>query len=284
MRPSYRIDEAVPAGPVAVPPIGLDRPQAMVAPATDAAAAYGRLGLEASLGPKHGAYVVAKSVFEWFVALAMLIFAAPLIGVLAIMVKRGSPGPAFYKQQRLGKNGKLYWIRKLRTMRQDAEAKSGAVWARKNDSRITPIGNFLRNSHLDELPQLWNVICGQMTLIGPRPERPELVAKIVRVLPDYPKRVMVKPGVTGLAQMRLPADEDMQGLRKKLAHDLYYVRHVSLLLDLRISISTGFYFLGAVCNALCGAMVKSHGKEVEQEYDSVQYLEDDEAVAQETAA
>jgi lipopolysaccharide/colanic/teichoic acid biosynthesis glycosyltransferase len=138
------------------------------------------------------------------------------------------------------------------------------VWSLPGDNRVTSIGRLLRDTHLDEVPQLWNVLQGNMGLVGPRPERPEITEKIERVLPNFRDRLLVRPGVTGLAQMRLPADTDLEGVRKKLAHDLYYVREVSLMLDTRIAISTAFYFMGAASQALCNALVKSYGLAVER--------------------
>jgi lipopolysaccharide/colanic/teichoic acid biosynthesis glycosyltransferase len=206
-----------------------------------------------------GAYVRFKVAFEWAVALVLLVVSAPLVGLLAALVKLTSPGPAFYRQTRVGLNGRHYSIYKLRTMRHNCEAQSGPVWAAKNDSRITPIGKILRETHLDELPQLINVLAGHMSLIGPRPERPEFVARLERTIPGYRGRHSVRPGVTGLAQMRLPADSDLEGVRLKLAHDLYYVRRLSLAMDLRIAVSTVFYFIGAAADGFSKIAVSGHG-------------------------
>jgi len=137
------------------------------------------------------------------------------------------------------------------------------VWASKEDPRVTPIGRLLRDTHLDELPQLWNVVRGEMGLIGPRPERPEIVARIERALPGYHGRLLVRPGVTGLAQMRVPADTGLDSVRQKLAHDLYYIQHLGLLLDLRIAVCTFFFFAHLACEAVCSAVVGSYGREVE---------------------
>jgi lipopolysaccharide/colanic/teichoic acid biosynthesis glycosyltransferase len=183
--------------------------------------------------------------------------------ILAVAVKATSRGPAFYLQTRLGRHGAVYRIIKLRTMVQDAEAGTGAVWAKKDDNRITPIGRFLRGTHLDELPQLWNVLKGEMSLIGPRPERPEIARRIERQIPGFRGRLLLRPGITGLAQMSLPADDpqdhDLTGVRAKLAHDLYYVREVNFLLDLRIAISTPCYFLAAAVDGVRRALVRSCG-------------------------
>ena len=210
------------------------------------------------------AYVAVKFVVEWCAAVVLLILTAPLILVLAVLVKLTSEGPALYVQTRLGMNGRPYRIFKLRTMAHDAESKTGPVWAAEGDPRITKFGVFLRDSHLDELPQLWNVLCGQMGLIGPRPERPEIATRLERQIPGYTSRLRLRPGVTGLAQMLLPADSDLEGVRKKLAHDLYYVRRVGLLMDIRIAICTTFYFLGAICKGVCQLTVRPYAKDVQR--------------------
>ena len=208
-------------------------------------------------------YGIMKFAVEWLLALTLLVLTAPLMALLAALVKLTSEGPAFYLQTRVGRNGKQYLICKLRTMAHNCEAHTGPVWASKGDVRITPIGRLLRDTHLDELPQLWNVLCGEMSLIGPRPERPEIIARIEREVPDYRQRLQVRPGVTGLAQMRLPADTDVEGVRLKLAHDLYYINHLSPMLDVRIAVCTAFYFMGAAADAVCSASVGRYGKAVE---------------------
>jgi lipopolysaccharide/colanic/teichoic acid biosynthesis glycosyltransferase len=223
--------------------------------------------LAKSAGPKRRGYLRCKFFGEWLFAVTLVLLTAPLMVLLAIAVKLTSSGPAFYSQTRLGRFSRPFRIFKLRTMRHDCEAATGAVWSLPGDVRITPLGRLLRNTHLDELPQLWNVLLGQMSLVGPRPERPEITVKIDRVIPNFRDRLTVRPGVTGLAQMRLPADTDMEGVRKKLAHDLYYVREVSFLLDLRIAFSTAFYFMGAACDACHGALINDNGQEVESNFD-----------------
>ena len=208
-------------------------------------------------------YLLVKLAAEWVLALGLLLLTAPLIALFAVLVKLNSPGPAFYFQTRLGRNGKAYRICKLRTMMHNCEATTGPVWAAKDDVRITAIGKILRDTHMDELPQLWNVLRGEMALIGPRPERPEIIARIERQIPDYRGRLEVRPGVTGLAQMRLPADTDLEGVRMKLAHDLYYIRNVGLVMDLRIAACTAFYFTAAAATALCNTAVGSYGRAVQ---------------------
>lgn len=217
--------------------------------------------------PKRSWYFPIKIAMEWLMALALFIGTAPVVLVLAVMIKITSPGPAFYAQTRLGRHGRSYRILKLRSMVHNAEKGTGAVWAAQNDRRITPIGQFLRNTHLDELPQLINVLTGDMALIGPRPERPEIARRIERRVPEFRLRLAVRPGITGLAQMLLPADDpndvELIGLRRKLAHDLYYVREAGFLMDLRIACSTPCYFIAAAIDAARKGFIRSYGKNVE---------------------
>jgi lipopolysaccharide/colanic/teichoic acid biosynthesis glycosyltransferase len=219
-------------------------------------------------GWKRQLYACVKLTTEWSAALIMSMIALPAIVFLAVAVKLTSRGPAFYSQTRLGRNGRQYRMYKLRTMVHNAEQGTGPVWAAKGDARITPIGRVLRETHMDELPQLWNVIRGDMALIGPRPERPEIAARITARLPEFADRLRVRPGVTGLAQMLLPADDpndsELTGLRKKLAHDLYYINHLNPLMDLRIAISTPCYFLAAAVEAIRHAMLRPCGQAAEQ--------------------
>jgi lipopolysaccharide/colanic/teichoic acid biosynthesis glycosyltransferase len=215
-------------------------------------------------GPRRGLYVSVKSVAEWIASLAMFIVLAPLVGALGILVKLSSPGPAFYSQIRLGRYGKPYRIFKLRTMSHNCEAKTGAVWSSGlSDPRVTRFGRLLRDTHLDELPQLWNVLRGDMSLIGPRPERPEIASKIDQALPRYRHRLMVRPGVTGLAQVQLPPDSDLESVRRKLAYDLHYVREVTFMLDMKILLATFFHFLASAINAVGAALVKNEKAAVE---------------------
>ncbi len=212
----------------------------------------------------HPYYLRLKLCLDWMLAFTLCVLTSPLIAVLALLVRMTSAGPAFYMQTRLGLGGRTFRIIKLRTMRHNCEAATGAVWSLPGDARVTGLGRLLRDTHLDELPQLFNILAGQMAFVGPRPERPEISQRIERLLPDFRDRLAVRPGITGLAQMRLPADTDLVGVRKKLAHDLYYVREANLWLDVKIVFSTAFYFIGAASQALCRAMVRSHGLEVER--------------------
>ena len=163
---------------------------------------------------------------------------APLLPLIALAIKLDSPGPALFRQLRVGEGEKLFQVAKFRTMRQDAEAATGAVWAQKNDPRVTRLGRFLRKSRLDELPQLFNVLMGTMSLVGPRPERPEFVETLEQRIPYYAKRHFVKPGVTGWAQVRYPYGASEEDALEKLRFDLYYVKNYSLLFDLTILLET----------------------------------------------
>jgi len=154
-----------------------------------------------------------------------------------------SRGPSLYAQKRLGRDGRAFKIYKIRSMIVDSEA-SGPRWSTEGDPRVTPVGRFLRRSHLDELPQLWNILKGEMSLVGPRPERPEFVHQLKVALPRYTERLTVKPGVTGLAQVQLPPDTDLSSVRRKLDCDLRYIEIMNPWLDLRIVACTAFGLLG----------------------------------------
>jgi lipopolysaccharide/colanic/teichoic acid biosynthesis glycosyltransferase len=178
------------------------------------------------------------------VALVLLVLAAPLVLLAAGLVKLTSRGRALYKQTRLGKNGRPFTLYKIRTMHHDCERESGAKWSCPGDPRITPLGLFLRRTHIDELPQLWNVLRGEMSLVGPRPERPEFVPALAEAIPRYQERLLVRPGVTGLAQICLPPDTDLNSVRRKLIYDLYYVENQGPWLDLRIVLATAVKVVG----------------------------------------
>jgi lipopolysaccharide/colanic/teichoic acid biosynthesis glycosyltransferase len=185
-----------------------------------------------------------KRGMDFALALLLLTLTAPALLVAACLVKLTSKGPVIYSQTRVGWRRRPMIIYKLRTMTHRCEEQSGPCWSLPNDSRVTRVGGFLRRSHLDELPQLWNVLRGDMSLVGPRPERPEFVWQLESILPGYRDRHLVPPGITGLAQVQLPADTDVDSVRRKLPYDLYYVRHGSLGLDLRILLATPFRLLG----------------------------------------
>lgn len=204
------------------------------------------------------AYTIIKSVVEWSAALFLIVVLSPLLFALAMLVKFTSRGPAFYSQFRLGRSGRQFRIFKLRTMTHDCEARTGPVWSIADDPRVTKVGRWLRDTHLDELPQLWNVIRGEMSLIGPRPERPEIAARIEQSLPEFKHRLLVRPGITGLAQMRMPADTSLHSVRQKLAHDLHYVRNFGFWIDARIWLSTAFHFLGAAAQSLSRQIIQPY--------------------------
>lgn len=185
-----------------------------------------------------------KGVLDRTLAVILLLPGLPLIGLLVALIRLSSKGPGVYRQVRVGLNGKLYTMYKLRSMRIDAEHRTGAVWAKQSDSRITPLGYWLRKLHLDELPQLFNVLRGEMSLIGPRPERPEFVKLLSDAIPGYVDRLHVLPGVTGLAQINLPADSDLNDVRRKIVLDREYIETGSFLLDLRILCCTLLRMLG----------------------------------------
>lgn len=182
-------------------------------------------------------YNAFKRAFDLLMALVLLILSLPIIIVAALMVKLTSRGPAFYSQTRVGKGGRPFTIWKLRSMVVDSE-KQGAVWCQKGDPRVTTVGRFLRRSHIDELPQLWNILRGDMSLVGPRPERPEFVPQLEMAIPGYKERLHVLPGVTGLAQIHLEPDTDLASVERKLAMDLYYVKTMNFWTDLRIVLAT----------------------------------------------
>ena len=180
-----------------------------------------------------------KRLLDVSLALVLIILTAPLILVSAALIKLTSKGPVFFSQTRVGYQGKLFTIYKLRTMLKDAET-SGARWAEADDPRVTKIGGFLRKSRLDELPQCWNVLSGDMSFIGPRPERPEFTSMLSQEIPYYDLRHTVKPGISGWAQVIFPYGASTEDALKKLQYELYYIKHQSLLLDLNIAIRTLF--------------------------------------------
>jgi lipopolysaccharide/colanic/teichoic acid biosynthesis glycosyltransferase len=162
----------------------------------------------------------------------------------AQLVKWTSPGPAFYAQRRLGLGGRPFTIYKLRTMRHNCESLTGPRWCIPGDPRVTALGAFLRKTHLDELPQLFNVLIGDMSLIGPRPERPEFLPELETTFPRYRERLAVRPGITGLAQVQLPPDVDVTEVCHKLACDIYYTQQLTFGLDVRLLACTALYALG----------------------------------------
>jgi lipopolysaccharide/colanic/teichoic acid biosynthesis glycosyltransferase len=181
----------------------------------------------------------SKHMMDRCVAALLLLPALPLMAVLILMVRLSSRGPGVFSQTRVGKGGRIFTMYKLRSMRVDAEAGTGPAWSATGlDPRVTKLGYWLRRLHLDELPQLFNVLRGEMSLIGPRPERPEFVHVLADQIPGYLNRLMVQPGITGLAQINLPPDSDLDSVRRKLIVDMDYIHTATLWLDLRIILCT----------------------------------------------
>jgi sugar transferase (PEP-CTERM system associated) len=187
---------------------------------------------------KTRALLAAKRVFDIALSLFGLIVGFPVMLAVALLVKLTSRGPVFYHQERVGLGGRTFQVHKFRSMRQDAEAATGPVWSAKNDSRITPTGHFLRRTRLDELPQMWNVLRGDMSIVGPRPERPTFVAELTEKIPFYGQRHVVKPGLTGWAQVRYTYGASVEDAIEKLQYDLYYIKNLSLALDVVIVLET----------------------------------------------
>ena len=181
---------------------------------------------------------VAKRLFDICASLLLLVLAAPLIAVTALIVKLESKGPAFFRQSRVGRYGEPFDIVKLRSMRVDAEVAGQAVWAQKDDPRVTRVGRFIRKVRIDELPQVWMVLTGAMSFVGPRPERPQFVTDLEAQLPFYAERHMVKPGITGWAQINYPYGASLEDARHKLEYDLYYAKNYTPFLDTLILLQT----------------------------------------------
>jgi len=179
-----------------------------------------------------------KRALDIIGASCLLLVLGPIVLFFAAFIRLTSKGPAFFKQVRVGEGGRLFEIIKLRTMRADAEQVTGPVWARKRDNRITRLGAFLRKTHIDEFPQVINVLRGEMSLIGPRPERPFFVNRFRREIPNYEQRLAVKPGITGLAQVRYKYDESLADVQNKLTYDLVYIKRMSWVMDVRILLWT----------------------------------------------
>jgi exopolysaccharide biosynthesis polyprenyl glycosylphosphotransferase len=208
--------------------------------------AFGRIPLE-DLKPTwfmsifhlwHRPYTrLAKRTFDIVCAALLLVFAAPLMLVIAGLV-RLTPGPVIYRQVRVGERGKQFTMFKFRTMREDAEEPGRPAFAAERDPRTTRIGRVLRRTHLDELPQLWDVVKGDMSIVGPRPERPEFIPMLEEAVPFFTRRLLVKPGITGWAQLRRDYASDAEGAADKLSYDLWYLRHRNVVVDLAICAKT----------------------------------------------
>ena len=242
---------------------------AHIAPVFESGAPFRALKHAAHFRHLHGTSSIGRSylaLLEVASALFLLVIALPVIGVAALLIRLTSPGPALYKQVRLGKNGTEFSLLKLRTMYHDCERLTGACWSVPGDSRITAIGRLPRKLHIDELPQLWNVVRGEMRFVGPRPERPEIAAKLVESLASYDQRLQVAPGITGLAQILLPPDISLHSVRNKLAHDLYYMENSRFDLYVRILLGTLLHLLHvpvqAIQTGLMLPLLENHWKVV----------------------
>jgi exopolysaccharide biosynthesis polyprenyl glycosylphosphotransferase len=185
-----------------------------------------------------------KRVFDLFISLIILVITAPVFLLLILLIKITSRGPAVFSQERVGLYGKSFTIYKFRTMYEDAEKRSGPVWATENDPRITPVGYWLRKLRLDEIPQLYNVLRGDMSLVGPRPERPFFVDQFKKEIPLYTRRLRVRPGITGWAQVKWKYDESIEDVKEKTKYDLFYVENMSLRMDFKILFNTIFTVIG----------------------------------------
>src|SRR3989338_5986861 len=190
-----------------------------------------------SEGKKRG-YELTKRVFDTAFAVIIGVVSLVLYPLIALAIKTSSSGPVFYKQKRFGQSGKTFEILKFRTMRRDAEKETGAVWTTENDPRITRVGNFLRKTRLDEFPQVWNILRGEMSFVGPRAKRPEFHELFQKDVPFYEERYLIKPGLTGWAQINFHYGSSVKDAAEKLKYDLYYIKNRSLLLDLGIILKT----------------------------------------------
>ena len=185
-----------------------------------------------------GAFAIAKRVTDVALGAVALLLFLPLMTICAMLIKLFSSGPIFYRQDRCGKDGKVFRMYKLRTMSPDAESETGPVWADDDDPRVVPCCRWMRRSHVDELPQIVNVLLGQMSLVGPRPERPDILADLTRSYPKTPQRLAVLPGITGLAQIRWKYDNVRESFNHKLKIDLEYIQKRSWMYDLYIILAT----------------------------------------------
>jgi len=182
--------------------------------------------------------MTAKRILDLIFSAGGLLVGAPIMLLVAIAVRCTSSGPVLYHQRRVGRHGREFTAHKFRTMREDAERTTGPIWSTENDARVTPIGRFLRRTRLDEMPQLWNVLVGDMSFVGPRPERPEFVRQLTEQIPYYGQRHVLKPGLTGWAQVRYTYGASVEDAIEKLQYDLYYIKNLSIALDVVIALET----------------------------------------------
>jgi sugar transferase (PEP-CTERM system associated) len=187
---------------------------------------------------KRRVVTITKRAVDVLAAALGMVVGGPLMLVVAAAIKLTSAGPVLYHQTRTGEGGKAFTVHKFRTMRTDAESRTGPVWASARDSRVTSLGGILRRTRLDELPQLWNILCGEMSLVGPRPERPEFVRELTEQIPFYGQRHVVKPGLTGWAQVNYTYGASVEDAMEKLQYDLFYIKNMSGILDLVIIFAT----------------------------------------------
>ena len=180
---------------------------------------------------------ISRNIVHWLVALVGFLLSIPIMVITAVLIKLESRGPIFYKQERVGKNGRTFVLAKFRSMKVDAE-KSGPVWASKDDDRTTRVGRIIRKVRIDEIPQFWNILRGQMSFVGPRPERPHFVAQLAEEIPYYEQRHLIAPGLTGWAQIKYPYGASIEDARQKLQYDLFYIKNFSLFLDAIIMFET----------------------------------------------
>jgi exopolysaccharide biosynthesis polyprenyl glycosylphosphotransferase len=179
-----------------------------------------------------------KRLMDITVSALILLGGAPLWIILGLIIRATSSGPAIYRQVRVGQNGKNYTMLKFRSMHSDAEKRAGPQWATEDDPRITPVGRFIRKTRLDEIPQFINVLKGEMSLVGPRPERPFFVEQLKKEIPWYVRRIKMKPGITGWAQVKHKYDSSIEDVKQKVLYDLYYFENMSLALDVKIILRT----------------------------------------------
>jgi exopolysaccharide biosynthesis polyprenyl glycosylphosphotransferase len=185
----------------------------------------------------------SKRVLDLLIAIPAFLLISPFWGIISILIKLDSTGPVLYKQDRIGENHRKFTIRKFRSMKYDAEMETGPIWATDADPRITRVGGWLRRFRLDEIPQLLNVIKGEMSIIGPRPERPFFMEQLMQEFPFYYRRHKIRPGITGWAQIKQPYDRDINDVRKKLKYDFYYIENLSFSLDMKILANTAWVML-----------------------------------------
>ena len=208
----------------------------MPEPITIVGIGMGSLALATHLARRY--FETAKEVADIILGFLAFVLCLPVLAVCAAIVKLSGSGPVLYRQQRVGKGGRLFMMYKLRTMYANAESASGAVWAASGDPRIMPACRWMRRSHVDELPQIINVIRGNMSLVGPRPERPEILTELEKTYPDVRRRLTVRPGITGLAQVRNGYDTTVEAFRAKLAADLEYIERRNWSAEFRIMAAT----------------------------------------------